>query len=165
MLILLTPQQWSGFNSVSLRYKGICNEKRVFTAYWESSWIKWMKNKVHFCGFLIWFGFTSPRSSHMYRGNLLSQVYAIIMPSHAQTYQIKTICKPNQCDFISKTITTTVQSRAGDSSCEQPVVSRDERMSRQQNIWVFRRKGQDLSLLFFPLVFHFLAKVTTTCVI
>lgn len=43
------------------------------------------------------------------------------MPSHAQTYQIKTICKPNQCDFISKTITTTVQARAGDSSCEQPV--------------------------------------------
>ena len=65
MLILLTPQQWSGFNSVSLRYKGICNEKRVFTAYWESSWIKWMKKKVHFCGLFVWFGFNSPRSSHM----------------------------------------------------------------------------------------------------
>lgn len=65
MLILLTPQQWSGFNSVSLQYKGICDEKRVFTAYWESSWIKWMKNKVHFFGLLVWFGFTSPRSSHM----------------------------------------------------------------------------------------------------
>lgn len=65
MLILLTPQQWSGFNSVSLQYKGICNEKGVFTAYWESSWIKWMKNKVHFFGLLVWFGFTSPQSSHM----------------------------------------------------------------------------------------------------
>ena len=159
MLILLTPQQWSGFNSVSLQYKGICNEKRVFTAYWESSWIKWMKNKVHFCGFLIWFGFTSPRSSHMYRGNLLSQVYAIIMPSHAQTYQIKTICKPNQCDFISKTITTTVQSRAGDSSCEQPV---DDSWSVEMKEWADNRtfgflggKARTSLCSFSPLFFIF----------
>ena len=113
---------------------------------------------------LIWFHLSS-KFSHVERKSIVPSLCHYNAISCSNLSKKKIICKPNQCDFISKTITTTVQSRAGDSSCEQPVVSRDERMSRQQNIWVFRRKGQDLSLLFFPLVFHFLAKVTTTCVI